>query len=512
MKSSYLAGVAFIALVLISLVVAGPNGSREEPRIVNIVNFVREIEPRDIGVDHSNEVLYQTVVDEARVMKENGLVGTFLLQYDALIDPKYQELMKQEVARGCEVGGWWEITQPHVEAAGLEWRGRYPWDWYANVGFSTGYTQEERLRLVDVYMEKFKEIFGYYPESVGSWFIDAYSLDYMTEKYGIEASCMCRDQIGTDGYTIWGGYWDGAYYPSKKNSYMPAQTGDNQINVPMFRMLGSDVIHQHENEVDKGRSPGEILTMEPVNATSGGSQEWVDWYSERFAEDPVYNYAYTQLGQENSFLWGRIGPGFEIQMKRFAQLAKKGKVKVQTLGNTGKWFQSRFSKTPLKGISAMKDYRNGDEQALWFNTRHYRASILWKDGVMNIRDIHAFDENLESNYYSKPGQETYVDYRTVPVVDEALLVDPTDGLKVYLEGSEEPLSGTASIGRKFLVKWDTEVGMFKVRFHNRDIEITGPRKAEWSLKVKSEPSEKGIGLRTLAYEFVPEDGRVLIEF
>ena len=99
------------------------------------------------------------------------------------------------------MGGWWEITQPHVEAAGLKWRGRYPWDWHADVGFATGYTPEERRKLVDVYMEKFKEIFGKYPTAIGSWFIDAYTLGYMYDKYGIVASCNCKDQIGTDGYT-----------------------------------------------------------------------------------------------------------------------------------------------------------------------------------------------------------------------------------------------------------------------------------------------------------------------
>ena len=58
--------------------------------------------------------------------------------------------MREELKHGCEVGGWWEITQPHVEAAGLKWRGRFPWDWHADKGFSVGYTQEERRVLVDV--------------------------------------------------------------------------------------------------------------------------------------------------------------------------------------------------------------------------------------------------------------------------------------------------------------------------------------------------------------------------
>ncbi len=39
-----------------------------------------------------------------------------------------------------------------------KWRGRYPWDWYTNVGFSTGYTPGERERRVDVYMGDFRKI------------------------------------------------------------------------------------------------------------------------------------------------------------------------------------------------------------------------------------------------------------------------------------------------------------------------------------------------------------------
>ena len=98
------------------------------PRIVNIINFVRAVEPRDSNI--TEDVLYETVLSQAELMQEHGLTGTFLLQYDALVMPRYQELMKELVSKGFEVGGWWEITQPHVEAAGMHWRGRYPWDWH----------------------------------------------------------------------------------------------------------------------------------------------------------------------------------------------------------------------------------------------------------------------------------------------------------------------------------------------------------------------------------------------
>jgi len=50
-----------------------------------------------------------------------------------------------------------------AEKAGLKWRGQHEWDPTANIGFSPGYTPQERRKLVDVYMADFKAIFGYYP-------------------------------------------------------------------------------------------------------------------------------------------------------------------------------------------------------------------------------------------------------------------------------------------------------------------------------------------------------------
>ena len=148
---------------------------REEPhRIVNIINFIRLLEPRDPEI--TEDVLYQTVVRQVEIMEKYKLRGTFLLQYDALLDARYQNLLKSLPDSSFEIGAWWEIPQPLVENAGMKWRGRYPWDWHADVGFSTGYTPAEREKLVDVYMADFKKVFGRYPQSVGSWFIDAHTL------------------------------------------------------------------------------------------------------------------------------------------------------------------------------------------------------------------------------------------------------------------------------------------------------------------------------------------------
>jgi hypothetical protein len=47
-----------------------------------------------------------------------------------------------------------------VENSGDKWRGRYPWDWHAEVGFATGYSPEEWEKLVDTYMTDFSSSAG----------------------------------------------------------------------------------------------------------------------------------------------------------------------------------------------------------------------------------------------------------------------------------------------------------------------------------------------------------------
>lgn len=388
---------------------------REEshPKIVNIINFIRLLEPRDKAI--TEEVLYNTVVNQIGLMKKYNLGGTFLLQYDALLDPRYQQLLKSLPGSSFEIGAWWEIPQPLVEKAGLKWRGRYPWDWYANVGFSTGYTPEEREKLVDVYMNDFKKIFGYYPKSVGSWFIDEHTLNYMYRKYGIVASCNCKDQIGTDGYTLWGGYWNQAFYPSVKNAYMPAQHEENQIPVPVFRMLGSDPVRQYDKGL--GSKIQGVVTLEPVYKYGGGDSTWVNWYFKEFVEGESMEYSYVQTGQENSFTWEAMAKGFEIQLPLIARLRDEKKIQVETLAESGNWFKDHYKVTPATSVTVNNDLKGSNRKTVWFDSRFYRANILWEDGIMRFRDIHIFNENLPSRYLSQTATSNECLFFTLPFVD-----------------------------------------------------------------------------------------------
>jgi hypothetical protein len=421
-------------LLLLLLAMTAPAAA---PRIVNIYNFVRE---NDFRLANSEAILFEATTQQVQLLNRAGLPATFALQYDALMDEHYQTLFKAQT--NFEIAAWWEIPQALAEKAGLKWRGEHPWDPKANVGFSTGYTPAERRKLVDVYMADFKDVFGYYPKTVGSWFIDEVTLAYMAKRYGVVASCNCKDQIGTDFYTLWGGYWNQAYYPSRLNAYMPAQTRAGQIDVPIFRMLGSDPIYQH------GVTPG-MFTLEPVYREAGGSTNWVDWFMDSLIKQPALAFGYTQAGQENSFGWKAMKTGLTRQIELFAEESRAGKIRVETLARSGEWFRKHYTVTPPTAVVALGDWKNQNRKTIWYDSRFYRLNLLWEGGRFFIRDLHIFDEKVVSPTHETALAATSLAYETLPVMDWARWSKdgaPAGMWPVVLmpDGSSSPMSPAGS--------------------------------------------------------------------
>lgn len=384
--------------------------------IVNIINFVRGIEPRDDNID-----LLGALREELKLCRQYAFPNTVLFQYDALIKPEYQKLVK-EYEDLSELGLWLEVVQPLTEDTGIPWRGRWGWDWHNDVGFLIGYEPEDRKRLIDTAFLKFKEIFGFFPKSVGSWHIDAVSLAYMKETYGIAASCNCKDQYGTDGYTMWGGYYNGAYYPSKLNMFAPAQTRENQIDLPVFRMLGSDPIHQYDlglgqnGDYNPSSCQG-VSSLEPVYDDSGACKKWVEWYFRENFNGKSLSFAYTQAGQENSFGWPDISKGLPMQFDLLKEKQCRDEIEVMTLGQSGEWFKNTYSQTPCASMCIDSDYGPQQNQTVWYYNKYYRVNLLQQDGRLWIRDFYLFDEKFPEKYLSEREEQNQCGFYNLPIMD-----------------------------------------------------------------------------------------------
>ena len=123
-------------------------------KTVNIMNFVRAFEPRNLEVEKK---LLKTTSDQLDLVNEYGLEATFLLQYDALCNEDFVRVIKEKSGENIELGFWYEIVEPLTTACGMPYESKYgwKWDWHIKPGFSIAYPLNEREILIDEAIRKF---------------------------------------------------------------------------------------------------------------------------------------------------------------------------------------------------------------------------------------------------------------------------------------------------------------------------------------------------------------------
>jgi len=418
--------------------------SMETKRVcVNVYNFIRmsNLEPSQFIQDD-----FDTIRNQIIVAKQYGFPGTYALKYDAVMEPRYQELLKQYLDDGDELSAWWEITSELCRRSGVAFRDsrlEEEYDDRVNSAYSIGYSPEERKKLVDGYMADFHAVFGKYPKTIGSWVLDTVTLAYAAEKYGIVAGATCRDQIGVDGFTLWGGYPNGAYYPSKRNENVPAQNPENQLPIPVFRLLGPDPIYNFEAEVRKDL-PG-VYTLEPAWLV-GRDPKWIRWLFDSLTGEDTIGMGYAHVGQENNFLWENIRPGYAPQLEVLKQLSSQGKLRVETMAQSASWFLRKYRITPPMTYQASRDWSWRNLSCQWYASANYRIGLLGEEGHLRIRDLFVYDEAYISRYLNSPMKNTKSTFDALPVLYPQLWIREL-GSRPYIrltDDAGEELTGTVS--------------------------------------------------------------------
>ena len=415
---------------------------------VNIMNFVRQCEPRSESVD---KILFETTKKQLALVNELQVPNTFLLQYDALCDDRFVKLFKEEAGPLTETGLWYEIVEPLTSACGMKYESErgWKWDWHIKPGFSMAYTPDERDRLIDEAMRKFKEIFGEYPGTVGSWLIDARTASRLADRYGVKCLCICRDQTNTDAYSLVGGYFNGAYYPSRNNIFTPAQTADNSLGIPVLRLLGPDPIRNYDGKkflTEKEAAGSLMCTLEPV-WYAGSDFVYESALLEDFFGSETLNFAYAQIGQENSFGDSDIISPLRRQIEAIIQ---RGDVAFEKMTETAEKFGERFGRaTPPSVTAGLKNPGGEDVQSVYYQCKNYVADIFRDGGRVFIRAFYLFDENVPEHYIEDTCDSFYALYENLPVVDTVVWsegIRENIGLTLDSSGGEllyENLSNTS---------------------------------------------------------------------
>ncbi|MEO7045361.1 MAG: hypothetical protein ABI091_08670, partial [Ferruginibacter sp.] len=84
---------------------------------------------------------------------------------------------------------------------------------------------------------------------------------------------------------------------------------------------------------------------------------------------------------------------------------------------SGKWFREKYKVTPATSVTVNEDLKGSNLKTVWFDSRFYRANLLWENGTLRFRDIHLFDENLASAYLTQKSTASQSSFFTLPFVD-----------------------------------------------------------------------------------------------
>lgn len=520
------AGYGLVASTLPTGLLKPTPGAPKSMRCVNIVNFIRGVEPR-FKTD-----LLLPVQKQMELIRAHNFPATWLLQFDALVSGPFVDYLKENIQPNHEVGTWFEMNELHCKGAGVNWRGRpgFEWDHYPQVAFSIGYTKDERIKLANTAMNQFKQVWGHFPHSVASWNLDAFTIAHLVDQYKIDAFAVCRDQIATDGFTIWGAPIAG-YYPSKNNCLSPALDPKNQINAPVLRMLGQDPVYYYDKEweMPDGSRGGFPDTMEPV-WPSGQSDTFIRTFLDMIENAPDLDFSYLQMGQENSFPWDQQASAYPRQMDALAQAVTNGKITLETMQETGQRFKKAFRVTPPQAqVQLVDPYgKKGDKfhRTVWFQNRFYRANLHIASNALYFRDLTVYLDTLKQPFLDSPTKESFVEQRMPAVMDSYHWqlesfheTKRTAGAYLQIDGKDITIQGQPEVTESkgtLIFNAKTTAGLtLQIKFTEKDLQIKlgNPAHHKLRLSFEWEPEKAKFDLtytNVLAYRDRDTDYKVLV--
>lgn len=368
----FVIGSLFIFLFPV-IVEAGPQ------RIITIVHPIRS---RTLWKD------LDAMRDQIRAVTDRKLAVTWLIQYDILSDEPVLKLLK-DLPPDHEIGIFLEVDEtlardafvPYLLGSG---------DWArADKVLLSGYEPLERKRMIDRVFAKFSEVFGYRPVSVGAWYIDALSSEYLYVEYGIGAMISVADQFQTDGYGLWGQPWGTAYYPSRLHPLMSASDMGNKLPVVKTQWAARDIVRGYGLTVAD--------SIYSVQANDYAGQGLTTDYFEKLLGD--YLRAPNALNQITIGIEvGQEGRSYlaeyQRQMDVLVAMRDKDDIEILTMKQFSDLYREEFPNLTPESFVSGTDFDNPQKEGYWYSSSGYRVGLLKENGQLKIRDLRSYSGML----------------------------------------------------------------------------------------------------------------------
>ena len=382
---------------------------------VTVINPIRGpllgLEGRDLL--HSLKGQWQAV-------KKFDIPATWLWQYSALEEKPLVDFAKSEM-KNQEFGIFLEIDKNSADKAGVTYHSSGPW-YFSDGLLLVSYEQFEREKLIDKSFNTFKKTFGYYPKTVGAWWVGAESIQYMQKKYGITAVLQCADQFSTDKYSLWGTPWSIPYAPYKRNAAIPAPSLQDSIpNVVVLQWATRDPLMAYGDGVEDS-----IFSIQDK-----GEIQYIAYLKDIFLHKPLDHIA---IGLESGFSFEAYAGQYQKQMEALRIWEKEGSIVLQKASTYADAFNRQHIILPPTSYFLITGYKTKD-QAFWYHSPAYRFAIQKKGEKIYVIDVRNYFETATEDFYTLPNTQPMIRINTKSVIDTVRF--PHD--KVLLATSNKPL-------------------------------------------------------------------------
>lgn len=454
--------ISFIICTLLFFTISLGCGNEVFALENNFVSIVNPIRGEDFF--EGKQAPEVPVLGQMEILKKNNLSATWLVRYDALNLPEISKSLKS-IPPNHEIGLFMEVTPTWTNAAGVEYHKTQAWHLPGSV-FLTGYSPEDRNKLIDKAFEDFKKVFGNYPKSVGAWWIDGHSLDYMNQKFKISGAMIVADQYSTDNYQIWGQYFSTPYYPDKDRVINPAQSLDKKLPVVITQWAARDPVNGYGKGVEESTYSVQANDyMDFHNLGINYFSKLLDIYTNQKFND----FGQLIMGLENSYDWERYKTEYGKQVELLAENKKKGKLSVITMGSFSGWYLSKFPKLSPAQIIVADDPLGSGKKSIWFMDPYYRAALFLNDSGNSFKDLRQYIEGDFELCFSQACESLNFATSATRVLDFV-----TFGHKWDIDEGNVKNVNVFKSGEKYVVEYINEAGNKRViEFLPRDISVDG---------------------------------------
>ena len=282
------------------------------------------------------------------------------------------------------------------------------------------FSNETKKEIIDDVFGKFYEAFGFYPESTSCYFLDAFSINYIKEKYpSVKCAVATCWEEGPKAYhtcnNSWYTFMDGGpwnpWIPSKINSHCPAFDKDDDSGIVAIPHLSRDLLACFDGN-------GSNFGTHPQNVLRG-----MIYYDDKGHIEYPYLYnlidQYHHLGKYNngfSYNMMYVGPGWLNQkgrwecpyellaqsyddgMKYYGELKRRGELLDLTMSEFADYYRKVHPNYLDSENALWKDILYGsNKEYFWYIDPFMRTCLDFNQGgaMIDLRNLAArTKENL----------------------------------------------------------------------------------------------------------------------